>query len=445
MGGWASGQAAMAMPDGYRSMILVGSSTGSFGVQDGTPEWPRNLAVIWGVWDEFSNMMWGSPVPGEIGRTEKLRALFGTEADVVTGALYGSVEDGTARRLYIPRTNHPGAHHSTEAIGNAVEWFQTTLEGGNDLPPSDQIWYWKEVGNLISTAGMVLLLFPVGILLLQSGYFSELRRASAPSRGEEGTGWWVAAAITALLGPLTLFYFRGLPARLGWQPGPLFPQDITNSVIAWTTALGVITLALLLIWHFAVNRKAGPVGDAYGLTWGGELRPARIGKSLLLAFLVVLAGYAALLATANLFTTDFRFWVFAIKPMSPLHLRMALVYFLPLAFYFLALNLVLFGQLRRDGWSGARTTGANLAVLVLGWIGFYAVQYAPLLSGGTLATPDEPLWTIISYQLLPLMIISGLVLSFFNRRTGSVYPGAFATAMLVTWIVVASQATHVAL
>lgn len=66
----------------------------------------------------------------------------------------------------------------------------------------------------------------------------------------------------------------------------------------------------------------------------------------------------------------------------------------------------------------------------------------PLLSGGTLAVADEPLWTIIAYQLLPLMLIAAVVLTFFNRRTGRVYVGGFALALLVAWIVVASQATH---
>ena len=46
-------------------------------------------------------------------------------------------------------------------------WFQRDLQGGNSLPPENQIWIWKEIGNLIALAGMVLLLFPVGALLLK--------------------------------------------------------------------------------------------------------------------------------------------------------------------------------------------------------------------------------------------------------------------------------------
>lgn len=444
MGGWASGMAAMAYPDDYRAMVLEGSSTGSFGVDPGTPEWPRNVAVVFSEWDEFSPTMWETPVAADIERTDKLKALFGTTTDVVEGRVYGSIEQGTARVLYQPRTNHPGDHLSTAAIANAIHWFQQTLDGGNDLPPENQIWYWKEVGSLIAAVGMILLLFPVGRMLLATRYFSPLIAAAPGSRGARGTGWWLAAAITLLLGPLTFFTFKGLPETIGWTPSALFPQSITNAVIAWTTLLAIITLILFIVWHFMSNRGLENAGDAYGLTWGGRFSGALVGRSLLLASIVVLAGYAALLVTDYLFTVDFRFWVFAIKPMSPLQLRIALVYFIPFTFFFLALNLVLFGQLRRDEWTPGRATSVTIGVLILGWVGLYLIQYVPLLTRGSMAIPDEPLWTIIAYQLLPLMIIAGLLLSFFNRVTGRIYAGAFATSMLVTWIVVASQATHYA-
>ncbi|MEX2581734.1 MAG: alpha/beta fold hydrolase [Gemmatimonadota bacterium] len=444
MGGWAASAAIAAHPDGYRSTVLAGSSPGAFGAPAGSPEEPRNLGLIWSRWDEFSQTMWASAVPSDVRRGERLKAVFGTVEDVEPGRLYGSIEEGTGRMLFEPRTNHPGDHLSPTAIGNAVQWFQTTLEGGNDLPPSNQIWYWKEIGTLLAAVGMILLLFPVGTILLRSSYFSALREPPAPSRARAGTGWWVAAVLTAALGPLTLFPFKDLPTVIGWAPGPVFPQSITNSVIAWTTVLGLATIALFVVWHAMQNRHAAGSRDAYGLTWGGRVLWRRIAKSLLLAFLIVLTGYASLAVTDYLFTVDFRFWVFAIKPMSPLQLRMALVYLIPLAFYFIVLNVVLFGQLRRDEWSARRAMLVNLGVLVLGWVVLYVVQYAPLLAGGTMTIADEPLWTIIAYQLLPLMMIAGLVLTYFNRRTGHVYVGGFVAAMLVTWIVVASQATHYA-
>ena len=46
MGGWAVLAAAAAMPYNYRSMVLEGSSTGKPFAAEGTPGWPRNVALV---------------------------------------------------------------------------------------------------------------------------------------------------------------------------------------------------------------------------------------------------------------------------------------------------------------------------------------------------------------------------------------------------------------
>lgn len=444
MGGWASAIAAGVFPDGYKSIVLAGSSTGTFGAPDGTPEWPRNFALIFSRWDEFSQLMWGSAVPAEIVNTEKLQTVFGTDSPVEVGKLYGSIEDGTARKLYMPRTTHPGDHLSTVAIGDAVEWFQMTLDGGNGMDPSSQIWYWKEIGTLLAAIGMVLLLFPVGAMLLNTNYFSELAEEPAESKAGSGIGWWIPALITLLLGPLTLFTFKGFFDTWGWEANAWFPENITTQVIIWTTLLGVITIVLLLLWHYVLNRKANGTGDNYGLTWDRTLDWGKIGKSFLLAFLVLGAGYVTLLLSDFFFKTDYRFWVFAIKPMNRLQLRVAVPYLVFFAFYFLTLGIVLFAQLRKDDWSMGKAMLVNIGILMLGYLGLIIYQYVPLLSGGTLANADESLWSIIAFQFLPLMTIAAAIYTYFNRKTGHVYVAGFMVSMLITWIVVASQAIHFA-
>lgn len=58
-GGWAVLAAATAMPNDYKSMVLEGSSTGKPFAADGTPGWPRNVALVFAQYEEFSNLMWG--------------------------------------------------------------------------------------------------------------------------------------------------------------------------------------------------------------------------------------------------------------------------------------------------------------------------------------------------------------------------------------------------
>jgi hypothetical protein len=83
-----------------------------------------------------------------------------------------------------------------------------------------------------------------------------------------------------------------------------------------------------------------------------------------------------------------------------------------------------------------------VALSTVGFVGLIVFQYLPLFLGGTLAIPSESLWSIIAFQFLPIMTIVGLVTAYFQRVTGHIYVGAFLSGILVTWFVVASQATH---
>jgi len=84
----------------------------------------------------------------------------------------------------------------------------------------------------------------------------------------------------------------------------------------------------------------------------------------------------------------------------------------------------------------------NMILMMIGYIGLLVYQYIPLLSGGTLAIPGEPLLTILGYQFIPLLAIVGLLTTYFYHKTGHIYAGAFLNAMVITWIIVAGQATH---
>lgn len=448
MGGWASVAAASANPDGYASMVLASSSTGTYGVADGTPTFPRNLAIIFSRYDEFSGLMWGTLIPRDVGKTEKMKKIFDTKEDIEVGKLYGSLENGTARKLYSPGMIHPRVHFSTEGIGAAVEWMQMTLKGGKNLPPSDQIWYWKELGTFIAMIGMILLVFPLGALLLETGFFRELAETPPNQKALRGAGWWVGAVLTVLI-PIPLLVVTIASHGKGYQAATAFwPQNITTTIMYWALFVAAVSLVLFLLWHFIFNRK-NATGVNYGLTWAGRGMDIRkIWKSLLLAAVIAVAAYLTLAFSAWAFTTDYRLWIFAIKPMTISHFRIFLCYLIPFVIYFLVIGLCLHGQLRRGRVGGALSFWPealiNIFLLITAYIICEAIQYAPLLAGGTLGLPPAALFGIVLFQFFPIFVIAALVSTYFFRKTGHIYAGAFLNAMLVTWLVVAGQATHFA-
>lgn len=441
MGGWAVLIAAAGDPDGYRSVVIEGSSTGSAGAPDATAEYPRNLAVVFSKYDEFSASMWGTAVPADVPAGDKLKAAFGTPDPVEPGRIYGSIADGTARIFHQPPVTHPADHFSRAAIGHAIDWFQTTLDGEEAIPPEDQIWFWKELGNLIALIGMVLLLFPVGRLLLDRPWFAELDEGFRPASSGTGSAWVRSAIPFVFLPPMTLFLFKEFGGAL--PTNTLLAQGITTQVATWAVLVGLLSLVFFLPWHRHAARQLGATTDDYGLTWGGALSKRHVGKSYLLALLIAVAAYITLLASSAVFNVDYRFWVFAVKPLSAIQARISLTYLFPFTLFFLIYGLVLFAQLRREQ-TLLRQMLMYVALSITGFLALIAIQYTPLLLGGTLAIPSESLWSIIAFQFVPLMTIVALVTAYFHRLTGHVYVGAFLSGVLVTWIVVASQATHVA-
>jgi pimeloyl-ACP methyl ester carboxylesterase len=486
MGGWASVAAARAMPDAYRSIVLQGAGlgfgggggagatgAGATGAGDTAASEPpplRNVAVVFSQYDEFAQLMWGVPEARAAGTGERLMEFFGSAEPVVAGRVYGSIGEGTARLLEQPAVTHPGTHLSRAAIGDAVEWFAQTLEGGSDLPSTRQVWYWKELATLVALVGMVLLLLAVGGILLDRPWFEELgaARALPPALGSgpaptappapvlgprhsvapKGAAWWGAAIAFSAIPALTFFPFTGLAGRWGLTASPFLPQNITTQIALWAVLNAAISVLLFLAWHFRRNRAGGRDGTtqwSYGLIWRGvEARAQwrRIAKAWVLAALVALAAYLALAASDYFFQTDFRFWVFAVKPMSPLHLRIALSYLIPFTVFFVVMGTVLHGQLRRAEASARRETFTNVGLLVGGFAVLLLYQYVPLFASGAVARDGDVLFTIIAIQFLPLMTIVGVITTWCFRSTGHVWVGAFLSAILATCIVVASQATH---
>jgi len=73
-----------------------------------------------------------------------------------------------------------------------------------------------------------------------------------------------------------------------------------------------------------------------------------------------------------------------------------------------------------------------------------AQNLIPLLSGGTLGTADQPLLTIVAYQFVPVYIIIAAISTYFFRKTGRIYAGAFINGIFITALIVASTATQFA-
>jgi MFS family permease len=436
MGGWTVLAAAAAMPNDYKAMVLEGSSTGKPFAAEGTPAWPRNLALVFAQYEEFSTLMWGVERAQDVTQSPKLQALFGTSGAVEPGKIYGDIAQGTARLLYTPAMTHPAEHISHEAIGDSLDWFARTLQGGTPRLADDQIWFRKEIGTLIALIGFVALMVGMFDGLLEAPLFSHLRLpdiadGTMPVYVASSGGRWTAAFLLSALIPALTYYPAFALAGSFVTPSARLPQGITNQIMVWAIINALIALALM---PFAPKRAT---------------RAGIIGPSFLIAIATVIIGYAALWLADLAFKIDFRFWIVALKLMSAKQFGIFLIYLLPFTVFFvIALHV-----LHRNFSTLAARRGAlyltNILALTLGFIVLLVLQYGALWLGGKLINPLPdpgfvPLSTIVAIQFVPLLLIVAVIATFTWRRTGSSLPGALICGAVVTWYIVAGTATQAA-
>jgi pimeloyl-ACP methyl ester carboxylesterase len=422
MGGGPVLAAAADQPDGYRSIVLEGSTPGLLGAK--APEHPRNLELVFGQFDEFAPLMWQVPKGSLVGHSKRLQALFGSNGPVVEGQVYGDLAAGTARKLVNPPVTHPWEHFSRAGVGAAVDWFQTTLQGvAKPMPPNDQIWLWKEIGTVVAFAGLILLLMGTFELLLTLPVFSALAHPMEPVAKRRGPKWWLAFALTAAVPALT--YYPVMKLGQLFFPMRLFPQYIQNQLLVWALVNGLITLVLSF-----VLRGGKPT---FSNRWAG---------SALIAAATIAVGYLSLVLVDVLWHVDYRFWVLGLKPLDARHAVMAIPYFVLWAVYFLIAVRALTANLAVRGEGLLVQLGLWKIGLCAGFVVLLVYEYGTLFSTGLLATPSEPLNTIVAIQFVPLLAVVGVLAAFTYRRTNSYVPGALICAALLAWYVTAGTATH---
>ena len=415
MGGWTVLAAAARYPGAYRAMVLEGSSTGAPYAREGTPQWPRNLLLVYSRFDEFAPLMWEVPTAQAVGTSAKLRALFGTgAAPVAAGHSYGRVADGTARRLETPLATHPGDHLSTVAVGEAIDWLQQTLGAPRPLPAADQIWWNKEAGTGVALLGLGGLAFALLAALGDMPAAAPI----APRARRWRTRFWM----TTLVPPVT-FYLALLVLPPPLPVSHLFPQAIGNWLVVWALVNAAI--------GWGVGR------------WLGDTRPAVRGsraRGLALGAAVMVASYL-LVAAAGLVPVDFRFWVVALKPLAWRQVPAFFAY-LPAFALFVAVS---FGSIAALAEGRRRPVAVGAAAASLGFLLLTGAQYLWLFATGALPFAFEALNAIVAIQFVPLLGALGALAVVARRRTGNAAAGVAIGAVFVSWYLVAGTATHVAL
>lgn len=454
MGGWNCVNASELYGDKINTVVLVGSSSGTFGLKNYGPETPFNFAMVFGKADEFVALNWEIPDARAINNSAKMKANFGVAENVVPGKVYGSFENKTARGLFQVNNSHAGEHMSKEAIGAAVGFVQNAMPASNPLPESNQIWPVHEFSKFLNLIGIALFILFFGAALLETRYFETLKQKMP--MGIEGKQskvvWGIFAIIGAAVPALTYFQSYGVTfLEASFMDGKVWrPQGLTYSMEIWALLNSAIMLVLFVIWHFAFAKKAGATFTTYGLSTNAEkneLNWGYLGKTGLLAVTILGTVEAIAIFVGTVFKIDFRYWIIGFKALNFSHFKIMLIYIVPFFIFYLVSGLAMQSYLRLKASQDEKVSvlKSYLVTILINGVGMLvlvAINYGGAWTTGVATFANYTLECIVAIQFMILLPFSGVIANFFYRKTGTIYLGAMMNAIFITGYIVVSQAVH---
>ena len=365
------------------------------------------------------------------------------------GEVYGNPADRTMRVVYNTRTIHPVMPYSREHVANMAHYFTTVFNLNPTLPPSSQIWHFKEFFTLMALVGGLLFLLPCAALLLRLPYFKELVQPvppplPAPGKRSKLVFWAsflafavVACALFIPLARATGVLFPGASNRI---PTWWFPQRINNAILLWAVVNGTIGLASFFISYKAHGKHHGVSPDMWGLRVTGSA----FAKTLLLALSVFLLFYGLLFLCYGIFHTDFRFTFISAAASFPNKMLLVALEYVPFFFIFYLANSI---RVNAAGRFSGQKEWLNMLINALGnSVGLMlilAIQYIHFAATGTIYWKEEWLYINLLLGIIPMMFLLPYFNRYFFRLTGRVYLGPMITCLVFVMMMLTSNVCYI--
>ena len=413
-----------------------------------------------------------------------------TSENAAWNTTFGSLKDGTARRCEYLVTNHRLTTHDSHGMEVAMGWFLDSMVNSSNerilkttLANNNFVYGLKETLVLVAMLCSLGIVVSMAFLLVNLKFFAPCNVGVEPNPEYEKSGWkwWKGALLTILIGGITYPFCTQLGHGLFPLPDTtIFRMTIGNGFLIWYLILVVCMLGFIFV-PFLINRKknknyemdlkqAGLSSKAPEVVevveeekQSDEKKVKKhhrickidwplIGKSALMAFMMVLPMYLIVVITESCFNLDLRFiWPF-FKSFSWERLFQFFVYLPMFALFYVLNNSAILARNRTKYTSmkGAKgffntlwrvalsMVGGVLLITLIEYIPFFA-QLGPgadLLFSPTFGGPFMSLLIVF----LPQVIIFAIIATILYRKTGNVYVGAFVIAILACWIVTGGSA-----
>lgn len=419
---------------------------------DADMDTPRNMLMIFGKYDEYRDRMTHTKnFENEWMQSPETKQVIAANNPQM-GKTYGDFTDGSARKVYMPNALHFQESHDAGAVAQAVDWMVAALQPDESMMirSDQQIWEIKEYATLVSLICAIVCVLPLGYLLLGSSFFKVLLQKQNEVYVCSGKQRWKSAVIN---GALMLTYLGLVMTLFGFHLYVLpidkvFPMMMVNGVVFWFVIINVIGYIIFKRWW--KNNEDISLIDL-GISEDAKrffYAKAIILKTLLLAVILFVFVYVMETLVENIFIVDLRFFFPFASDFTWYRFLMFLLY-LPLFFVgFLQMGIFLHAQIRPQAgksWFATflKRTVLNWTVMLVPLLIHLAVQYIPILMGGTVpfVGPGAALVGFVMnlFHMVIVLLLIIPVSTFFAEVTGKIYLGAVINAMLVSWMFTSSS------
>lgn len=412
-----------------------------------------NVGINYGKYDEGAYALTGGNGDLSAAAAESLIAVNSIMNDdekvdnVEIGKYYGDAEDKTLRVVYNPSHIHPWQHFSKNSAAYAIEFFEKSFGTNSGIIPEKQIWFFKEIFNLLGLFGILSAIVPMGLLLLEVPVFQSLK-GEAPEtmtnmKSKKGKlffwgSWamsWIISGVFFL--PVSKLDKLIFPNQTAFISTKWFSQPSTNFILLWALFNALIGILLFVLACRMYKKEHGISVTKTDLVIGGWA----FVKTLALAMCIFVGFYGLVFASEYFCGTDFRFWVMGICTFSSDKLLVLLQY---LPFYFIY-YLVLSIMNNKMGRVSEQKEWVNILLCglsnVLGIFLINAAQYIKLFSTGISLYQDDRLYPMVVIPLIVWLFVAAYIGRKFYKATGKVWLGAMVNCLIILMIGIANTAT----
>ena len=427
---------------------LAGGTDIMGAAQEGSAPYLADIGVIEARYDEFAIALVGGPVV-TILENEIIKNLVALQTEdpsilsiheVVEGQTYVNARTGYGIVFYSPWEIHPWNHFSTVSSRHTIDFFESTLGAPQPLSGTNQVWWLKELFNLLGLIGFFMFLVPMTELLLSIPFFKDLRTGSVPAvpalaSPAQKRKFWIWGIVGGLLTGIFLIPLFVVGMNL---VSPVWPQDTTGPIAAWALGSGLIGLLVVRITSGKMKNRGSEFGARIG--WKPLL------KTIFLAASVVSLAYLLVFAADYFFKTDFRFWSFDIRVFSASKIWVALKY-APFFLGYFILNGLSVNRNRFETWSERKQIWVSILFNVVGVSVFLVLQYLPLLITGSTffgmlvkgpLAGALALIPILLFPFVPILAIAAYTGIKMYKLTGNIYLGGIVNGLLIAMLTVAN-------